>query len=434
MGVAVLSCSDNTEECSVEITAEIDWDQAKSMLEECFSQLAEREGLEGDSSIETLKSRLGRVRFERDVARWIAARAMPNVVKSTERRIVLEPELVSVDAFRSGKPLRFSVVLYCLPEAKIEDLDALCAGLYKKAPQPAEPDVEEGVRALIERSASLREVAECHCARIGDIVSISLEVRAHGIPITPLVKSPTYARLSYSSLPVGLVDGLINMAVGETREFDIEVPERGAESDEDLELLQVRATLHGIFEKNYPETDDAWARRWAPNIANMDDLKHRVAWAMRKQNGLLAEQEFEDVIDRELAAALEVEIPGSMLAQSARQESRRLRAKLNEWGLTRRQYARMQGISESELDDSLKERGEQGLRQIIALETLFVEKAMELEEGDIDAALSLVAGGQEAALKRSAALDGSIAYVEDAARRYKAHRWLVSRVGAGGMN
>ena len=286
-------------------------------------------------------------------------------------------------------------------------------------------EIREGMVEVARRYSPEKEAGPDAALEMGDTAKIAVAISVGGEPIPALTKNGTYLLVGYDSMPAGFVDGVVGMSVGEKREFDFEAPSRTARSDADLETHHASVSLLGIRRKAEVELTDEWVKANVRGVSGIDELFDRVASAFEAKARAQIERRVDAAVDEELVARLEVDLPESYVDAAVDAAERELRGALNSRGMTFSEYLEAKGFSEIEHERQVRERVGFEVRQVIALDALFDSRDFVLAEEDINDVLSMMLEGQESEIKRDYVLSGKMHLVEDAARRYKAHRWLV---------
>lgn len=117
----------------------------------------------------------------------------------------------------------------------------------------------------------------------------------------------------------GLIDGLVGMKVGETKSFDLTMPEdwpqpflRGVEATFTVSVTEV-------FENDVPEATDDIAAKIFPEATSVEDAKEKMFEAQRQNTAALLEQATNEALVDALAAICDAPLPASIVEETGRQ-------------------------------------------------------------------------------------------------------------------
>ena len=120
------------------------------------------------------------------------------------------------------------------------------------------------------------------------------------------------------NLPV-LVDGIVGMKTGETREIKITMPQdwpqafiRGVEANFTI-------TLKELFQNDVPEPTDEIASQIYPDAATIDEAKAKILESQKAQTAAYLEQATNEALVDALAAICDAPLPPSIVEETGRQ-------------------------------------------------------------------------------------------------------------------
>tara|TARA_B110000483_G_scaffold126026_1_gene151418 strand:+ start:615 stop:2015 length:1401 start_codon:yes stop_codon:yes gene_type:complete len=117
----------------------------------------------------------------------------------------------------------------------------------------------------------------------------------------------------------GLVDGIVGMKTGETREIKITMPQdwpqafiRGVEANFTI-------TLKELFQNDVPEPNDEIASQIYPDAATIDEAKAKILESQKAQTAAYLEQATNEALVDALAAICDAPLPPSIVEETGRQ-------------------------------------------------------------------------------------------------------------------
>jgi len=252
---------------------------------------------------------------------------------------VLSPTDVKDPKFNDDGTFTFTVEVITAPSFDLPET----AGITVKVPKVTvtEENLDQAIENLRERQANYPAV-EARALENGDVAVIDYHGFIDGKPVREL--APTAAeRLQEGSdywllvkepnfLP-GFSDGLVGLAVGETRPVAVKLPEdfpvkeiAGMEMTYEVTLKEVRA-------QELPEVDDEFARstRLADDAAS---LRGAVRAALEKDLAQKIEQSKREQIIQHLNETIVFDVPQDLLDQATQRRVQELVSANQERGVT----------------------------------------------------------------------------------------------------
>ena len=117
----------------------------------------------------------------------------------------------------------------------------------------------------------------------------------------------------------GLIDGIVGMKTGETREIKITMPQdwpqafiRGVEANFTI-------TLKELFQNDVPEPTDEIASQIYPDAATIDEAKAKILESQKAQTAAYLEQATNEALVDALAAICDAPLPPSIVEETGRQ-------------------------------------------------------------------------------------------------------------------
>lgn len=358
--------------------------------------------------------------------------ALPDIyaraVADTELDPIAAPEIDLTSGADAG-PLTFDAVVEVRPTVSV----AGYAGLVVTVPRPevSDADVDSQVDRLREQSGELEAVGRP--AADGDYVTIDLHGRRSGADDLD-VEDYLYEVGSGTAVP-GLDEQLRGAKAGDILEFLSSPPEAGATEDGQggepaPPPAKVRVLVKDVKRKVLPVADDEWAAEaseFETLAALRDDLRGRLL-QMRRMQAQLALRE------RTLDALVELvadDPPQSLVEAEVRERLHDLGHRLESRRVTVEQFLAASGRDEQSLLEEIRGDAARAVRADLALRALADAEAVEVDEDELDQALSEMAKevgttGPELRLRLEHA--GRLAAVRSDRRKAKALAWLIEHV------
>jgi trigger factor len=261
---------DKTENRMTYLTVEADPSEIEEYMEKAYQRLVKRTEVpgfrKGNAPRDILEKHIGREKLIDEAMQEMVPITCSNAIKEQGLENVMQP---MVKILRS-EPLKFEAVIPLKPVVELGDYHGMTI-------EPESLEVtEEEVNAVLD---DLRKQVAIHNSvdrpvKAGDLINIDIE----GIVLeSPVIKNmgvkfevtPEFA----PDMP-GLYEKMIGIKKDEETKFKLKLPE-----DYPTKLLAGKTMdfivkVHDIQETSLPEPDDELAKKVAPGVETLDDLKN----------------------------------------------------------------------------------------------------------------------------------------------------------------
>ena len=324
----------------------------------------------------------------------VLATALEDLVESTYRTALEietlaalgRPELsegieLVLQRFQPGSELTITLKLDVEPTPSLKATKGLQAEVEKVDYDPARVDelIEQSRRQL----ATLVPV-EDRVAELGDVavVSFSGVFSDTGEPIPGGSSDSFEVELEEARMIPGFVDGVIGMAVGDTRTVDCRFPDSYQQEELAGRQASFEIGLKELKSRELPALDDAFAQR-ASDQQTLAELRAQL------EQQLLAEAERRGQAARHgallaaLVEQLEVELPETMVQQEVVNLLEQTAAEIAQQGMDVKKLFTPDLVRS--LMDTSRPEAEQRLRRSMALKALAIAEQIEVEQEAIEA-------------------------------------------------
>jgi trigger factor len=325
-----------------------------------------------------------------------------------------------LERFSPGESLTVTLELDVEPTPSLKATKGLVAEAETTAFDPARVDelIEQSRRQL----ATLVPV-EDRPAAAGDVAVVSFEgtYSDTGEAIPGGSADALEVELDEGRMIPGFVEGILGMAVGESRTVSCRFPDDYPQEDARGREASFEITLKELKARELPALDDAFAREASDKdtLAEMRaDLEQRLREDAERRN----RRSRHEALLKALVEELEVELPETLIQQEIRSLIEQTASQIAQQGMDVKKLFTHDLVRS--LMDSSRPEAIQRLKRSLALQALAAAEAIEVEPKEIEAKLKEVS--------RSLEKEGSIdrerlrAAVADDLLREKLLDWLES--------
>ncbi|PNW62439.1 UNVERIFIED_CONTAM: trigger factor [Euhalothece sp. KZN 001] len=273
--------------------------------------------------------------------------------------------------YKPGEPFKFSVSLDVPPEVKLGDYKNLQVQAEEVKADPEQ--VENYLQEKREQEATLVPV-EDRPAAMGDTTVIDYEGRlAESDELIEGAQAEDFElELAEGKFIEGMVEGIVGMNLGETKEISVTFPEGYAREDLSEKTAKFTVTLKDLKAKELPELDDDFAE----DVGEHSTLEE---WreALRKQYEEEAEAQTKTNMEQAIVQALveqsEIELPETMIDEEIQLILKQSVMQISQMGVDVNQFLTkemVEGMKERSRPDAVAR-----LQQNLALQEISKQEA-----------------------------------------------------------
>jgi trigger factor len=361
----------------VKLTVEVPFDELKPSLDSAYRKIGQQVRVKGfrpgKVPARVLDQYVGRGAVLEEAVNEALPRFYGDAVRENNVDILGHPE-IEVTEFNDGDQLVFTATVDVRPDFELPSYEGLPVTVDDA--EVDEAKVDEQLQGLRDRFATLKTVERP--AQSGDFVSIDLSATIDGEP----VEDATATNLSYEvgsdSLVRGLDEAITGLSAGESKEFETQL----RSGDHGGQGAVATVTVRTVKEKEVPAFDDDFAKT-ASEFDTIDelraDIRERLGRIGRLQQGVQARDRALDA----LLGLIDVPLPEHTLADEVAYRKQTMSQQLQGAGITREQYAEMEGTSVEEMDAELEKGASQAIRAQFVLDAIASKEELGVSEAEL---------------------------------------------------
>jgi trigger factor len=294
-----------------------------------------------------------------------------------------------LERFEPGSDLTITVELDVEPTPTLRQTRGLKAEAEAVAYDPAR--VDELIEQSRRQMATLVPV-EDRPAQSGDVAVLSFRgvYADSGEEIQGGSSDASEVELEEGRMIPGFVEGVIGMAVGDTRTVECQFPESYPQKDAAGRSARFEITLKDLKTRELPPLDDAFAQQASDKqtLAELrDDLENRLKEDAERR----ATAARHDALLQALVEQLEVELPETLIQQEVRNLIEQTAGQIAEQGMDVKKLFTPDLVRS--LMDTSRPEAEQRLRRSLALQALAAAEAIEVAAEELEAKVKEVSRG-----------------------------------------
>jgi len=384
----------------------------------------------GKAPQKILLQRLGKTR--------VKAAAIEEIVQSSLEKAIAQENIEAlgnyqlktefeelIDRFQPGEPFTFEATVDIPPEPQLEGYD----NLEIKA-EKIEYDPDRVNKVLDEHRSEHATLipVENRPAQMGDVAIIDYEGKLvpeeegqEPEPFTGGSATDFEIELVEGRLIEGMVEGMVGMNVGETKDLHVTFPEEYGREDLAGAPAIFTVTMKDLKEKELPELDDDFAQEIS-DFDTLEELRSTLEERFKNEAETKTKNNVDGAIVAQLIEKIDVELPETEIRQQVNVVLTRTAVQLEQYGMDISQFYNEQTMPR--LQENARPEAIGGLKRKLALEFIYNKEGLEIEQSEVEAKIAEIS---EQLSDRDVDPDRLREYVEDEHREQAALDWLRER-------
>lgn len=307
--------------CIANLRIEVDPPDVEKKLGEVASQytkLAKLPGFrQGKAPRAVVEKKFGK-EIREEVTRQVLSDACRDAIQERKLRVLSLADVEDVE-WGDDKSLKFRATLVLQPDFDTPDYKGIPVTVPSS--EVKEEDVDESIESLREQQADFPDVSPARPLEMGDYAVVDYDGLIEGEPVhvkfpkagKPLSHNKDFwIKMTDEAFFPGYCAQLTGMNIGETREFDITVPEDFPVEGMPGAKIHYKVTLRGVKMRTLPELNDEFAAGIAKS-KTLAELRTMAREELQRQKLAAIESAKRTGAMAHLTAKVECELPTSLV-------------------------------------------------------------------------------------------------------------------------
>lgn len=299
------------------------------------------------------------------------------------RELGIEPisrpefEIVKLE---EGAPVEFKARVEVRPEVTLGQYKGL--EVERPAVTVTDEDINREIEQLRNRYAKLVTLEDGRVEK-GDLVTIDYEGTVDGKPFAGGEAHDRQVEVGMGFLAPELDEGLLGMAIGETKEIRMKLADDYHDSAVAGKEAVLKVTVKGIRRKELAAVDDEFAK----DVSEFDTLAELKADIRNKLEETAREQAEATVRNAVVAKAVEnarVDIPPKMIDSALDGVMEEALRPVLQQGLKAEDYFRLTNTTPEDLADKLRPEAEARVKRELVLDAIAKAEGIKVEDEELD--------------------------------------------------
>ncbi len=371
------------EKSQIEVTVELDFDVFNKYIEKGAEKLSQEIKIEGfrpgKAPLDIVKRKVGEIAILEEGARIAINKTIGEVFdKHVSKTAIGEPD-IRITKLAPGNPLEYKIVVSVLPEITLGD--------YRQAPvnrgKVEIADDEVGKLAAELAEMRTREVLAERPVQEGDKAVVDIDMFLDNVPIEGGQGKNVAVIIGKGYVVPGFDKHLVGMKKGDQREFALPYPKDYHQASLAGKMVEFRARLVEVFERQVPALDDELARGFGFN--SMSDLKEQLGKNLADDKNRKADEQAEiEMLEKIVADSKFGPIPELLVRDEMRKMIDELKAEVERQGGKFEDYLASIRKTDNELMIDFSPNAMKRLKVALAVREIAIAEKIDASEKEID--------------------------------------------------
>lgn len=222
----------------------------------------------------------------------------------------IDSPTIESDILEPGAPFKYSAIIEVMPQILLNEYTGLVVNKEKHVSKPENIDNE--LKRMQENMAQLIPLDEEVAVENGHTVSVDYSVTVEGSPEENSGAQTAEVEVGTNKLIPGFEEQLIGLKAGESKEFTLDLPTGGDETEAAAKKGIFSVTVKEIKRKELPELDDEFAQQFG-EYDTMEALRAKMVEYHEKHETDRIDNEFKERIIQALIKKNPLDVPESMV-------------------------------------------------------------------------------------------------------------------------
>ena len=417
---------------------EVDKDRLDDYMNRAFQRLVQRTNIPGFR-----RGKAPRTIVERFVGRdFMLDEALeglvPAVISDAVREQDIEPAATPRVSIVEREPtVKLDATIALRPEVKLGDYASIT---FDDKPEPV-PDsqVDDHIERIRDMQTTYDPVERA--VKVGDMATVTVKGDVDGRPLVSLENTRIPVDLENNRILPGFSEALVGLNPGESRHFELPVPEDYRESEFAGKTAVFAVDLSRLEEPNRPPLDDELAKGFDGDFESLDDFRVYVRDSLQKSAEDELRRSLEDKVADALVEGADIKMAPLLVEHETEHMLSEQQEMLARHNLNLQNYIHSLGQTSDDYLSNARSTAETRLKRSLVFEELANAENIEVTDGEVSEEIERIRqSGQETAdldsdetkgairrmLRRKAAIDRAV----ELALEEKSRLWTPSSPGA----
>lgn len=378
----ILKSCEKKEKSTYGLVVEVTPDEFNAAIDQAYKkvkgQIAVPGFRKGKAPRKIVESMYGATIFYEDAADIIVPVAMNFGAVESKLNIVGQPTIDDID-IAEDKTVTLTYTVGVYPEITLSEYKGISA--VKPAVEVTDSDIDTEIEKVRYQNARIETVSRPVIN--GDTVNLNYCGTLDGVAFEGGTAENYELKIGSNTFIPGFEEKMQGMVTGEERDLELTFPTEYHSAELAGKDVIFHVKVNEIKSQVLPELDDEFVKDVSDDCDTVEDYRKQMAETIRLNKEAAAHATFENNVMDKLVAAVEGDIPESMIEAYIDNQVNNMRQNLAQYGMELEMYLNMMNMTMEAFRGNMRENAEKNAKSTVALEKVAELENIEISEEEI---------------------------------------------------
>ncbi len=333
----------------------------------------------GKAPYEMVERELGTMKILQEAAELAIEKSFTEAIIEN-KLVTIGPPQVTLEKLAPGNPLSYKAIVSLLPKVDLTDYRKVKAVKREVKVEPKE--IDETVENL--RKMYGKEKLVTRPVRKGDKVEIDLDTYMDKVPIDGGTSKNHPVVIGEGHFIPGFEDSVIDMAAGQTKEFQLKFPKEYHRKDLAGKPVEFKVKVNNVFEIELPVVDDSFAKMLG-QFEKLDEMRAQIEQSIHRDKANKEQQRWElEIVNQLITKSSFGDIPEILMETELHKMMHELEHEVTGEGMKFDDYLQSIKKSKEELEKEFRPQAEKRIRTALVLREIATKEKIQVSDGELD--------------------------------------------------
>jgi len=378
----ILKSCEKKEKSTYGLVVEVTPDEFNAAIDQAYKKVKGQISVpgfrKGKAPRKIVESMYGATVFYEDAADIIVPVAMNFGAVESKLNIVGQPTIDDID-IAEDKTVTLTYTVGVYPEITLSEYKGISA--VKPAVEVTDSDIDTEIEKVRYQNARIETVSRPVIN--GDTVNLNYCGTLDGVAFEGGTAENYELKIGSNTFIPGFEEKMQGMVTGEERDLELTFPTEYHSAELAGKDVIFHVKVNEIKSQVLPELDDEFVKDVSEDCDTVEDYRKQMAETIRLNKEAAAHATFENNVMDKLVAAVEGDIPESMIEAYIDNQVNNMRQNLSQYGMELEMYLNMMNMTMEAFRGNMRENAEKNAKVTVALEKVAELENIEISEEEI---------------------------------------------------
>ena len=329
---------------------------------------------------------------------FVLPQTYAEAVKENNVQVIAQPHVdIKSDVKKEGDDFVYVATVAVMPEVKVGDYKKI--KIAKKEAIVEKKSIDDTIKMVMDRFAEWKDVDRK--TQMGDRAEVNFEgfdAEGKAIPNTASKNHPII--LGSKTMVPGFEEGLVGMAKGETKEFDVKFPKEYHAKELQDKTVKFKAAMNRIEEKMEQVLDEAMVEKITGKKQSADDFRKLVEADLKAEIESRNREEHDNAVVTEIIKITKAELPQAMIDDEIGHMLEEQKARLKQQGVEWEQFLKHINKKDEDFKKDHAKGAEDRILARLGVQYIIKDANIVVSDEEVQAKIQEIAGNYPAEQKK----------------------------------